>query len=146
MELVAMNAAGEKAPIIPVSKPILFANSVQLTGHQGDIYACRFSPCGRYLVSGGHDRQVLVWDVFESKMSNCCMFKAHKNAILDIAWFNDSQKFISASADRTLSICDLEDIDAVHKLRYHENVVNSVDVAKRGTQMVFIPFIYIQYV
>ena len=41
------------------------APSVRLTGHTGEVYASKFSPCGDFVVSAGADRLLLIWDVFD---------------------------------------------------------------------------------
>ena len=62
----------------------LFAPTIQLLGHQGEVYAAKFSKCGNYLASGGFDREILLWDVFDENAKNLCAFKGHKNTILDL--------------------------------------------------------------
>jgi WD40 repeat protein len=40
-------------------KPI----DAESTGHHGEVFACAFAPDGRYVVSGGWDAHLRVWDV-----------------------------------------------------------------------------------
>ena len=62
----------------------LMSPNVQLQGHQGDIFSTKFSHCGNFLASAGHDRLILIWDVFDPKVKNLGYCKGHKNAILDL--------------------------------------------------------------
>ena len=73
----------------------LAAPTVQLSGHQGEIYSIKFSPCGEYLASAGHDRQIYFWDVFPDNAAapgenalprNIGVLKTggHKNGILEL--------------------------------------------------------------
>jgi len=62
--------------------------TMQLTGHQSEIYTLKFSPDGDYLASAGNDRQIFFWDVSstENPPTNVGVLKGHKNAILELAW------------------------------------------------------------
>jgi len=42
----------------------LMSQNMQLSGHQGEVYCTKFSPCGDYLASAGFDKLINVWDVF----------------------------------------------------------------------------------
>ena len=48
-------------------------------GHVDEVLALAISSDGRYLVSGGRDRRILVWDVKEDKFVKA--FEGHKDAI-----------------------------------------------------------------
>jgi WD40 repeat protein len=47
-----------------------------LTGHQGDVYAVRFSPDGSSLMSASHDKSILHWKMVEGgQWKNVMMLK-----------------------------------------------------------------------
>lgn len=48
-------------------------------GHVDEVLALAMSFDGRYLVSGGRDRRILVWDVKEDRFVKA--FEGHKDAI-----------------------------------------------------------------
>lgn len=48
----------------------LYAPIMLLEGHQGEIFTSKFHPEGKHLASGGFDRQIFLWNVYDNvKMS-----------------------------------------------------------------------------
>ena len=64
MELVAVSDIKQRMQGLSLDKKLM-APAVQLTGHEGEVNCIKFSRCGEYLASAGHDRVALVWDVFD---------------------------------------------------------------------------------
>ena len=109
----------------------LFSPNVSLTGHSGEVYCCKFSPDGNHLATAGHDKHIMVWDVFND-CRNSLHIRGHKNAILDLKWSSDSSQLFTASADKTVGVFDIEGGKKVKKFLGHEEIVNSVDVCNKG--------------
>jgi WD40 repeat protein len=59
----------------------------------------------------------------------------HKGAILDLHWSRDSKVIYSASADQTLASWDLDTGTRIRKHLGHTEVINCMDVSKRGEEM-----------
>ena len=114
----------------------LFSPSVQLLGHKSEVYTAKFSPCGNLLASGGNDRQILLWDVFDPQCKNILALKGHSNSVLELCWSRDSSTLYSCGADRTLCMWNIAEGVRVKKYRDHENIVNSVDATKMGSEMI----------
>lgn len=53
-----------------------------------------------------------------------------------MALSSDGELLYSASSDKTVAIWDLNICQRVKKIRGHQNIVNSVDIARRGPQMI----------
>ena len=100
------------------------------------MFCTKFSHCGNFLASGGHDRLILIWDVFEPKVRNLGYCKGHKSAILDMTWdhgveqgSSDPPRLHSCGADKQIISWDMADFSRIRSYRGHEDVVNSVDVS-----------------
>ena len=63
------------------------------------------------------------------------MLSGHKGAVLDVQWSRDSRVLFSASADMTLASWDLETGTRIKRHEGHEEVINCIDVSKRGEEL-----------
>jgi Prp8 binding protein len=59
----------------------------------------------------------------------------HKGAVLDLHWSRDSRVIFSASADMMLSSWDLETGQRIRRHVGHEEVINCMDVSRRGEEV-----------
>ncbi|KTW32200.1 uncharacterized protein T551_00882 [Pneumocystis jirovecii RU7] len=113
--------SGLKAPIM------------QLTGHQGEIFASKFDLTGQHIASGSFDQLILLWNTY-GDCSNYGQLKGHKKAVLDLQWSRDSRVIYSASADCTVGTWDSETGQRIRKHTGHEDIVNCVATMRRGTE------------
>lgn len=108
----------------------LKAPVLQLIGHEGEIFSCKFHPSGNMLASCGMDRCIFLWKA-SGNCKNISVFNAsHSNAILDINFTSKNDRMITCSADKTVVIWDLKTSCRLKKIRNHESVVNAIDVSK----------------
>ncbi|KAI5308305.1 hypothetical protein KEM55_006046, partial [Ascosphaera atra] len=61
--------------------------------------------------------------------------RGHKGAVLDLQWSRDSQNIFSASADTTLASWDVVSQQRIRRHIGHEEIVNCLDVSKRGQEL-----------
>ena len=85
------------------------------------------------IVSGSMDHNILLWRSTGS-CENLGLLAGHKSAVLDLQWSRDGQVVYSASADAHLMSWDVEAGVRVRKHPGHEEVINCLDVSKRGEE------------
>lgn len=101
----------------------LLAPIMLLSGHGAAVHTAKFSPDGAHLLSGSHDKTLLLWEVF-GECRNLLTFKGHANAVLEAHWL-DSELVTSASADKTAALWDVKTGGRVRLFRGHSSYVNS---------------------
>lgn len=82
-------------------KPDIF---VQL-GHSSGVLATAFSPDGKFLISGGYDRFIKLWEVASGKEIKT--MKGHDGSVRALAFLNDGKGIVSASDDGTIRIWEI---------------------------------------
>ncbi|KAF1808210.1 WD repeat-containing protein [Eremomyces bilateralis CBS 781.70] len=112
----------------------LQAPVMELSGHSGEVYACRFDPTGNYIASGSMDRNILLWRTY-GDCENYGQLTGHKGAILDLHWSRDTRTLFSASADMSLASWDVETGQRIRRHVGHEDVINCMDLSKRGEEI-----------
>ncbi|KAL5604257.1 hypothetical protein BROUX41_002235 [Berkeleyomyces rouxiae] len=112
----------------------LQAPVMQLSGHTGEIFAASFDPNGNYIASAGMDRNIFLWRTY-GECENYGILTGHKGAILDLRWSRDSRALFSASADMFLASWDLESGSRIRRYVGHEEVINAMDISKRGDEV-----------
>ena len=109
----------------------LHAPTMQLTGHDAEVNACKFSPTGQSLASGSFDRSILLWSVY-GECENFNVLKGHSGAITDLHFCSDGSRLLSCSVDRSLALWDAEIGERIKKLKGHTSFVNSCSPCRRG--------------
>lgn len=73
-----------------------------LEAHNGEVAAIAFAWGSRFLVSGGGDKQVRVWDLDERREVRS--FGGHGGEVNAVAWSSDGRWIASAGADATVRL------------------------------------------
>jgi WD40 repeat protein len=73
--------------------------------HANSVFCVRFSPDGKYLLSGGRDAQLKIWEV-EANFSLSHVIPAHWFTINDLVFHPTKPVFATASRDKTIKIWD----------------------------------------
>mgnify|MGYP000856791752 FL=1 len=99
-------AIGTRSEIIVFKKcPGKFIEEKKLKGHVGDINSCAFSVDGKYLVSGGEDRTVRIWD-FE--IGECIkILEGHNSSVIKCKFSPDGKQIASLDEDQIIKKWDL---------------------------------------
>ena len=77
---------------------------------------------------------IVLWRTY-GQCENYGILNGHKGAILDLHWSRDSRVIFSASADMTIASWDLESGLRIRRHIGHEEVINCLDVSRRGEEM-----------
>ncbi|EON99457.1 putative wd repeat-containing protein [Phaeoacremonium minimum UCRPA7] len=80
------------------------------------------------------DRSIMLWRTY-GDCENYGILTGHKGAILDLQWSRDSEIVFSASADMHLASWDLTSGQRIRRYIGHEEVINSLDISKRGEEL-----------
>jgi ribosomal RNA-processing protein 9 len=94
-------------------------------GHVDAILTVAASQDGKFLVTGGKDRRIVVWDAETLKPLR--VFTQHRAAVTGLAFRRGTNQLYSSSSDRTIKIWSLDELAYVETLFGHQDEV--VDVA-----------------
>jgi Prp8 binding protein len=77
----------------------------------------------------------VLWRTY-GDCENYGLLNGHKGAILDLQWSRDSEILYTASADRNLASWDLTSGTRIRRYIGHEEIVNAVDISRRGEDLI----------
>lgn len=108
----------------------LKADTMMLSGHEGEIFSCKFDKTGNYLATASADKEIcnnfnnflVLWNVYGDCL-NYGVLKGHSGTILDICWF-ENDKIVSASTDNSVMIWDTNRMQLIRKYK-HKGIVNA---------------------
>lgn len=94
-------------------------------GHTEAILSVAASQDGKFVVTGGRDRRIVVWDAESLKPLR--VFTQHRDAVTGLVFRRGTNQLYSASKDRTIKVWSLDELAYVETLFGHQDEV--VDVA-----------------
>lgn len=94
-------------------------------GHVDNILCVAASQDGKFVVTGGKDRRIIVWDAETLKCLR--VFSQHRDAVTGLAFRRGTNQLYSSSKDRTIKIWSLDELAYIETLFGHQDEV--VDVA-----------------
>merc|ERR1712168_231621 len=113
----------------------LFAPIMLLTGHESEIFCCKFNPEGDIIASAGNDRVIFLWSTF-GECDNLHTMRGHSGAITELKFSTDGERIYTCSVDKTIAVWDLNVGDRIKKLKGHAGFINTLDVARRGPTVI----------
>jgi WD40 repeat protein len=102
----------------------------QLRGHVGEVYAVKFSPDGRAVLSGGADGTIRFWDAVSGQLLRT--IQAHESCTNDLSFSPDGRFLVSASCDDTLKLWDTSTWNQMATLSAHGGDVLCVAFSPDG--------------
>ncbi|EFQ28408.1 WD domain-containing protein [Colletotrichum graminicola] len=134
--LARLNASGNSTALVQTTPRTsnLQAPVMELSGHSGEVFAAKFDPTGNFIASGSMDRSILLWRTY-GDCENYGILTGHRGAVLDLQWSRDSKIIYSAAADTHLASWDIENGTRIRRYIGHDEIVNTMDISKRGEGM-----------
>ncbi|XXH00268.1 histone chaperone [Hypoxylon texense] len=94
-------------------------------GHVADILCVAASQDGKFVVTGGADKRLIVWDAKSLKPQR--VFTHHRDAVTGLAFRRGTNQLYSASKDRTVKVWSLDELAYVETLFGHQDEVVDID-------------------
>jgi len=79
-----------------------------LPGHFDEPLCSAISPNGKFLLTGGKDRIVRVWDIHNEKQIHT--FLGHRDTITGLKFDRENDQFYSISTDRSLKVWNIREM------------------------------------
>ncbi|KAI1312867.1 WD40-repeat-containing domain protein [Xylaria venustula] len=93
-------------------------------GHVGQILCVAASDDGKYVVTGGDDKRIVVWN---SSLKPLRVFTHHRDAVTGLVFRRNSPQFYSCSKDRTIRVWNCDALAFVESLFGHADSALDVD-------------------
>ena len=101
--------------------------------HSNEARVATFAPDSERLVTGSNEGTVQFWQVDGTPQRS---WKAHNDAINDVALSPKGQLLATASSDRTVKLWKTDDGTLIQTFKGHKNKVWTVDFSPSGQQLV----------
>ena len=99
----------------------------------GAVNSVRFSADGKYCMTGGDDRMIMLWNPHKNDPSNpgsALHIKTysgvHGYSVLDVAIASDNAKFVSAGGDKSAFHWDIATGRLIRRIQAHDHRINSI--------------------
>ncbi|KAI0119227.1 WD40 repeat-like protein [Daldinia grandis] len=101
------------------------ANDKNYQGHIADILCVAASQDGKFVVTGGADKRLIVYDAKSLKPLR--VFTHHRDAVTGLAFRRGTNQLYSASKDRTVKVWSLDELAYIETLFGHQDEVVDID-------------------
>jgi WD40 repeat protein/serine/threonine protein kinase len=105
-------------------------DSGEWSGHEGTVHAVVSSFNGRYVLSGGADAAVRVWDAEKGRLQR--QFEGHAAAVRTLALSDDQQALVSGSDDATLRLWQVRTGECLRTLDHPGGAPEAVALSPDG--------------
>ncbi len=101
----------------------------ELKGHKNSVFASKYHPSGKYVISGGRDAQLKVWDSQADYVLRESI-AAHLYTINDVIFRGDGRYFVTASMDKAIKLWDAHNFRLLKVLDKHRHAGHGNSVNK----------------
>ncbi|MGD2184727.1 MAG: caspase family protein [Desulfobacterales bacterium] len=113
-----------------LSKKGIFPKSASQSGHIRMVTAVAFHPNAGYILSGGKDNTLRLWETASGREIR--VFKGHRSSITAVAFSSDGTRALSGSRDYTLRMWDVASGKEMRVFNGHAHHVTSVAFSPDG--------------
>ncbi|RIB22710.1 WD40-repeat-containing domain protein [Gigaspora rosea] len=99
--------------------------------HEGPVHIALYNSSGEYLLSGGQDKKVCLWNPETGLRIKT--YTGHGKEVLDISVTIDHTRFVSCGGDRQVYYWDVATGRTIRRFEGHNQRVNTVDFNMEGT-------------
>jgi WD40 repeat protein/serine/threonine protein kinase len=104
-----------------------------LEGHTEAVLCAVFSQDDKFVLSGGADHTVRMWDIDTLKCLK--VFKEHSDEVRSVAFLPGGRQFVSGSFDGTIKVWNIEKAECVVTLEGDDRDITSLAVTKDGRRI-----------
>lgn len=104
--------------------------SLRLSGHVGPVNVARYNSAGAYVLSGGSDRVVKLWNSKSGLSVQTYSGHSHEIHAVDVS--ADSGRFASGGSDKAVFVWDVTSGSIVRRVSEHTGKINDVRFAGAG--------------
>lgn len=112
---------------------ILDSNNLKLIheikGHKNSVFVSRYHHSGKYLISGGRDAQLKVWDTSEDYLLREDI-AAHLYTINHLTFSQDGKYFVTCSMDKSIKLWNAHNFKLLKVLDKHRHAGHGNSVNK----------------
>ncbi len=101
----------------------------ELKGHKNSVFATKYHPSGKYVISGSRDAQLKVWDSQADYILRESI-AAHLYTINDVIFREDGRYFVTASMDKSIKLWDAHNFRLLKVLDKHRHAGHGNSVNK----------------
>ncbi|KAK3325574.1 WD40-repeat-containing domain protein [Apodospora peruviana] len=101
------------------------AKDKMFKGHTGGILTVKASQDGKFVVTGGTDKRLVVHDA--ETLTPLRAFTQHRDAVTGLAFRRGTNQLFSSSKDRTVKVWSLDELAYVETLFGHQDEIVDVD-------------------
>ncbi len=101
-----------------------------LSGHGDGIQSVSISSDSRYMLSGGDDKTIRLWNTVTGECLR--VFEGHRGTVSSVCFSPDDRYILSGGHDRMMRLWDVNTGECVRTFRGHMGNVNSVCLSNNG--------------